>query len=61
MADDIKSYTGKMQEREVEEGKGGKMVLEWDLTQSGEHTIQYTDDVLWNYIPETYIILLTYT
>ena len=25
----------------------------------GEHKIQYTDDVLQNFIPETYIILLT--
>ena len=30
-----------------------------DLTQGGEHTIQYTDDVLQNYMPETYINLLT--
>ena len=25
----------------------------------GEQTIQYTDDALWNYILETYVILLT--
>ena len=30
-----------------------------DVTWSGEHTIQYTDDVLQNCVPETCIILLT--
>ena len=35
------------------------MVMEGDLTWGGEHTIQYADDVLQNYIHETYIILLT--
>ena len=35
------------------------MVMEGDLTWGGEHTVQYTDDVLQNCIPETYIILLT--
>ena len=35
------------------------MVIEGDLTWGGEHTIQYTDDVLENCTPETYIILLT--
>ena len=35
------------------------MVMEGDLTWGGEHTIQYTDDVLYNCTPETYIILLT--
>ena len=30
-----------------------------DLTWSGEHTIHYTDDVLQNCTPETYVILLT--
>ena len=33
--------------------------MEEDLTQGGEHTIQYTDDVLQDCTPETYIILLT--
>ena len=33
--------------------------MEGDLTWGGEHTIQYTDDVLQNYAPEIYIILLT--
>ena len=34
--------------------------MEGDLTWGGEHTVQYTDDVLENCItPETYIILLT--
>ena len=35
------------------------MVMERDLTWGGEHTIQYTDDVLQNCTPETYIIALT--
>ena len=35
------------------------MVVEGDLTLDGEHKIQYTDDVLQNCTPETYIILLT--
>ena len=35
------------------------MVMDRDLTWSGEHTIQCTDDVLWNCAPETCIILLT--
>ena len=30
-----------------------------EMTWGGEHTVQYTDDVLQNYTPETYIILLT--
>ena len=29
------------------------------VTWDGEHTIQYTDDVLQSCTPETYIILLT--
>ena len=33
--------------------------MEGDLTWNGEHTIQYTDDVLQKYTLETYIILLT--
>ena len=32
--------------------------MEGDWIWSGEYTIQYTDDVLQNCIPETYIILL---
>ena len=35
------------------------MVREEDLILCGEHTIQYTDNVLQNYTLETYIILLT--
>ena len=35
-----------------EKGKGG---LTWD----GKHTMQCTNDVLWNYAPETCIIVLT--
>ena len=38
---------------------GGQMVMEGDLTLSGEHTMQYTDDVLQNYTPEIYVILIT--
>ena len=30
----------------VEEGKGGEVVMEGDLTLVDEHTIQYIDDVL---------------
>ena len=33
--------------------------MEEHLTWGGEHTIQYTDDVLYNGTPETYTILLT--
>ena len=34
------------------------MVMGRNLTGDGEHTIPYTDDVLWTCIPETCIILL---
>ena len=34
------------------------MLMEGDLTLDGEHTIQYTDNVLQNYTLKTYIILL---
>ena len=30
-----------------------------DLTWGGEHTIQYSDNVLQDFVPETYTILLT--
>ena len=33
--------------------------MEGDLTWVGEHTLQYTDDVIQNCITETYTILLT--
>ena len=33
--------------------------MEGDLTQGGEHTILYTNDVLQKCTPEIYIILLT--
>ena len=33
--------------------------MEKDFTWGGEPTIQYTDDVLYNCTPETYIVLLT--
>ena len=32
------------------------MVMERDLTWGGEHTMQYTDNVLQNCMPETYVI-----
>ena len=35
------------------------MVVEEDLIWGSEHTIQHTDDVLYNCTPEAYIILLT--
>ena len=35
------------------------MEMDGDLTWGGEHTMQYTDDILQNCTPETYIILLT--
>ena len=35
------------------------MVMEGDVTLDGEHTVQCTDDVLWNCVPENYVILLT--
>ena len=35
------------------------MATEGDLTLDGEHTMQYTDDVLQNCSSETCIILLT--
>ena len=33
--------------------------MDGDLTWSGKHRIQYRDDVLYNCIPETCIVLLT--
>lgn len=40
--------------------KGAKyMIMEGDQTLDGEHTTQYTDIVLYNYISENYIMLLT--
>ena len=33
--------------------------MEGGLTWGGEHTVQCTDDVLWNRAPEAYIIGLT--
>ena len=35
------------------------MVMEGDLTWGGEHIIQYTDNILYNSTPGTYIISLT--
>ena len=35
------------------------MVMKGDLTLGGEHTIQYTDDVLQNCTPETDTIVST--
>ena len=34
------------------------MVMEGDLTLGGEHIIQYTDDILQNYTPETNVTLI---
>ena len=39
---------------------GGRNVLEGNLTLGGNHTIQYTDDVLQNWTPETSLIVLTH-
>lgn len=33
---------------EVEQGEGGSMVMEGELTWGGEHTMPYTGDVLPN-------------
>ena len=33
--------------------------MEGDSTLGGEHIVQYTDDVLQNCTPETYVILST--
>lgn len=46
---------GKGGGQEVKEGEGEKKEMTWD----GEHTIKCTDDVLCNYAPEPYIVLLT--
>ena len=35
------------------------MVMDRDVTWGGEHTVQCTDDALWNCVPEICIILLT--
>lgn len=35
------------------------MVWKRDLTWGGEHRLQYADDILWNFISETYLTLLT--
>ena len=35
------------------------MVTRRDSTLGGEHTVQYTDGVLWNCTTENYVILLT--
>ena len=35
------------------------MVMGGDQSWGGEHIIQHTDDVLQNFIPATYIIVLT--
>ena len=42
----------------MEEGKGDK-VMDGDWTWGGGHTVQCTDDVLWNCAHETCIIFLT--
>ena len=35
------------------------MLIERDLTRGGEHTVQCTDDVLWNCAAEICMFLLT--
>ena len=45
--------------REVGEGKRGMNCDGGRSDWGGEHTPQYTDGVLWNCTPETYIVLLT--
>lgn len=35
-------------------------MLDGDWTCGGGHSIQCTGDVLWNYAPETCVIVLTY-
>ena len=35
-------------------------MVDGDLTGGGEHTIQYTDDMLYSCTPETCIILLSH-
>ena len=52
-------YQGKGGERREKRVKGEQIVIKGDFICSGEHTIQYTDDVLKNCIPEIDIILLT--
>ena len=52
-----------MPERKAGEGrekrkKQGQMVVEGELTWGIEHTIQYTDGVLEDWTPKTYLILL---
>ena len=42
-----------------EEGYGGQMMMDRDLTWDGDDTIQRTDDVQQNCAPKTCIILLT--
>ena len=44
---------------EVEGGEGGYLAMERNYTLGGEHTMQYTDDVLWNCVPEACIPILT--
>ena len=39
--------------------KRGIKILERDLICGGKYTLQHTDDVLYNCVPESYIILLT--
>ena len=37
--------SGKEERKEEEEGMGGEMVMEGDLTRGGEHIVQGTDDI----------------
>lgn len=36
-----------------------KGIVEEDLALGSEHTMQFTDEILWYYMLETYLILLT--
>ena len=48
--------TGGRGVRGSSKGKRGQTVMEGDLTWGGEHTVQWTGDVLQDGTPETYII-----
>lgn len=38
---------------------GSNIRLQMEMKLDGEHTMQYRDDALQNFIPKTYIMLLT--
>ena len=45
----------------MEGGTGWQMVVEGHSTGSGEHTVQCTDDVWWNCVPETSVTSINLT